>query len=79
MPIGRLVRFNSEKKYGFVRPDSESGPDVFIHCSILQRGGFKSPKVGEPIVFEVGERAGKECVVSCEPLRAWQIEDDDED
>lgn len=78
MPIGRLVRFNNEKKYGFVRPESERGPDVFIHISVLRSGGFKTPTVGEPIVFEVGNRDGKELVVSCEPLKAWQSDDSDE-
>jgi cold shock protein len=74
LPIGRIQRFNQERNWGFVRPESEVGPDVFIHGSDLARAGLKNIKVGDPIVFEVGERRGRECVVSCEALKSWQVD-----
>lgn len=78
MPIGRIVRFNTDRGFGYVRPDSESGPDVFIHISRLNMAGIKNPKVGTPIVYQVGEHKGRECVVDCEALKAWQRADTDD-
>jgi CspA family cold shock protein len=74
MPIGTIRRFNANKGYGFVEPDSESGPDVFIHISMLARAGIKHPKPGDPLIYEVGERDGRERVVSCEALKSWQTD-----
>ena len=77
MPIGRIQRFNSERGFGFLRADSESMEDVFVHLSVLKSAGIKDPKPGSPLIFEVGERNGKPCAVSVEALKAWQIESDD--
>jgi cold shock CspA family protein len=79
MPIGRIVRFNADRGFGFVEPDSEPGSTVFIHISRLILADIKNPKVGTPIVYETGMHKGKPCVVSCEALRSWQVEKDDTD
>jgi cold shock CspA family protein len=77
LPIGRIVRFNTDRGFGFVEPDSEPGSTTFIHISRLNLAGIKDPKVGTPIVYETGMHNGRECVVSCEALRSWQVEVDD--
>jgi cold shock CspA family protein len=79
MPIGRIQRFNSERGFGFVRADSEQLEDVFVHSSVLKSARIKDPKPGSPLIFEVGERNGKPCVISAEALKAWQIDSNDED
>ena len=78
MPIGTLKRFNAARGFGFIAPDSEVGPECFVHISTLARAGIKDPKPGAPLVYEIGERNGKECAVSVEPLKAWQIDSDDD-
>jgi cold shock CspA family protein len=77
MPIGRIARFNTDRGFGFVEPDSEPGATTFVHISRLILAGIKNPKVGTPIIYEVGEHKGKPCVVSCEALKSWQVEVDD--
>jgi CspA family cold shock protein len=78
MPIGTLKRFNADRGFGFIAPDSEVGPECFVHVSILARAGIKNAKPGDPLIYEIGERGGKPCAVSVEALKAWQVEDEDD-
>ena len=79
MPIGTLKRFNADRGFGFIVPDSEPGEDCFVHVSTLARAGLKNAKPGDPLIYEIGERNGKPCAVSVEALKSWQIDSDDED
>ncbi len=48
---GKVKWFNNSKGYGFIGQDS--GPDVFVHFSAIQAGGYKSLQEGDPVEFDV--------------------------
>lgn len=50
MERGTLVRWNDEKGFGFIKPETSNDQDVFIHISALKHMARK-PKVGDEIVF----------------------------
>ena len=51
MASGTVKWFSSEKGYGFI--SQEDGPDVFVHFSAIEGGGFKNLVEGEVVEFEV--------------------------
>jgi CspA family cold shock protein len=52
---GKVKWFSSEKGYGFIQ--RENGPDVFVHHSAIQGGGYKTLEEGEAVEFDVVEDA----------------------
>ncbi|MBX3333703.1 MAG: cold shock domain-containing protein [Nitrospira sp.] len=48
---GTIKWFNDRKGFGFIRLDS--GEDVFVHHSALQEAGFRTPKEGESVEFDI--------------------------
>lgn len=50
---GQVKWFSQEKGYGFIQQDS--GPDVFVHHSQIQSGGFRTLNEGERVEFDVIE------------------------
>lgn len=55
MATGKVKWFSSEKGFGFIQQDD--GPDVFVHHSAIQGGGFRTLEEGERVEFEVVEEA----------------------
>src|SRR6188472_3756273 len=51
MRYGTIVRWDLQKKFGFIRPDR--GPDIFFHISAL--GGCREPRIeiGQPVKYEI--------------------------
>lgn len=49
--IGTVKWFNSSKGYGFIQRDG--GPDVFVHFSAIQMGGYKSLNEGQKVEFSI--------------------------
>ena len=49
--IGTVKWFNGGKGYGFIT--REGGPDVFVHYSAIQGGGFKNLEEGQKVEFTV--------------------------
>ena len=48
---GSVKWFNDAKGYGFIsRPE---GPDVFVHHSAIQGGGFKTLTEGQAVEFDI--------------------------
>ncbi len=52
MATGLVKWFNSEKGFGFLTQDS-GGPDVFVHFSAIQAGGYKSLNENDKVEYEV--------------------------
>ncbi|WP_404364329.1 cold-shock protein [Marinobacter sp.] len=50
---GTVKFFNEAKGFGFIT--RESGPDVFVHYSSIQGGGFKTLAEGQQVEFTVTE------------------------
>jgi CspA family cold shock protein len=48
---GTVKWFNAEKGFGFIATDG-GGPDVFVHYSAIQSGGFRSLEEGDRVEFE---------------------------
>jgi len=48
---GTVKFFNESKGFGFIT--RESGPDVFVHYSAIQGGGFKTLAEGQQVEFTV--------------------------
>ena len=49
---GIVKFFNSERGYGFVKPD-DGGRDVFVHITAVEQAGLKSLNEGQRISFDV--------------------------
>lgn len=53
MPITGTVKFfNTEKGYGFIKPD-DGGRDVFVHVSAVMNSGLGTLNEGQRIAFEI--------------------------
>ena len=48
---GNVKFFNETKGFGFIT--REGGPDVFVHYSAIQGGGFKTLAEGQQVEFTV--------------------------
>lgn len=48
---GTVKFFNEAKGFGFIT--REGGPDVFVHYSSIQGGGFKTLAEGQQVEFTV--------------------------
>jgi CspA family cold shock protein len=49
---GTVKFFNSEKGYGFIKPD-DGGRDIFVHITAVEKAGMKTLAEGQKISFEV--------------------------
>ncbi|WP_037577604.1 cold-shock protein [Phaeacidiphilus oryzae] len=52
MANGTVKWFNGEKGFGFIEQDG-GGPDVFVHYSNINAGGFRSLDEGQKVTFDV--------------------------
>jgi CspA family cold shock protein len=50
MPQGTVQWFGDAKSLGFIA--REGGPDVFVHSSAIEAGGFCSFAAGDVVKFE---------------------------
>jgi uncharacterized membrane protein YsdA (DUF1294 family)/cold shock CspA family protein len=48
---GQLKRWNDDKGFGFIKPDSNSG-DIFLHISAL-KGVSRRPKAGDTVFYNI--------------------------
>jgi CspA family cold shock protein len=60
MATGTVKWFNGTKGFGFIQPD-DSGADVFVHISAVERAGMRSLDEGQKVSFELerDQRSGK--------------------
>ncbi|MCO6185486.1 cold-shock protein [Rhizobium sp. L1K21] len=56
---GTVKFFNSEKGYGFIKPD-EGGADIFVHISAVQASGLTALTENQKVSFDTEpDRRGK--------------------
>jgi len=56
---GTVKWFNREKGYGFISQDN--GPDLFVHYSEIQGGGYRFLNEGDKVEFLITDgRKGKQ-------------------
>ena len=68
MPTGTVKWFNATKGYGFIEPE-ESGADVFVHISAVERSGLSSLNEGQKVSFDIEEgRNGKSAAANIKAL-----------
>jgi len=49
---GTVKFFNSDKGYGFIKPD-DGGRDIFVHITAVERAGLPSLLEGQRLSYEV--------------------------
>jgi cold shock protein len=49
---GTVKFFNTERGYGFIKPD-DGARDVFVHITAVEQAGLKSLNEGQRISFDV--------------------------
>ncbi len=52
MATGTVKWFNAEKGFGFIDQEG-GGPDVFVHYSAIDTGGYRSLDEGQRVQFDV--------------------------
>ena len=52
MAQGPVKWFNAEMGFGFISPD-DNGPDVFVHYSEIQSGGYRSLEENQKVSYTV--------------------------
>lgn len=53
---GTVKWFNTEKGYGFIKPD-DGGKDIFVHHKDIKMEGFRKLEEDERVEFDVETRA----------------------
>ena len=52
MAQGTLKLFNPDKGFGFISPD-DGTPDVFVHYSAIDSGGYRSLEENQKVEYTV--------------------------
>jgi CspA family cold shock protein len=66
MPVGTVKFFNTQKGYGFIRPDDGS-KDVFVHITAVERAGMRSLVEGQKLSYEILTERGKQAAGNLQP------------
>lgn len=67
MDTGTVKFYNSQKGYGFIKPD-QGDKDVFVHATALERAGLYDLAEGQKVAFDLEQdsRSGKTAVKTIE-------------
>lgn len=52
MQQGKIKCFDSNKGYGFIRPD-DGNPDIFVHISDVKRAGYTNLDNDQVVSYEI--------------------------
>ena len=52
MSSGSVKSYSAQKGFGFITPD-EGGPDIFVHHTAVQSGGFRALDINARVQFEI--------------------------
>ena len=63
---GTVLWFNTEKGYGFLKPET-GGADVFVHHSNINVSGFASLDEGQQVNFEIGSGPKGPTAINVQP------------
>jgi CspA family cold shock protein len=65
MANGTVKWFNTDKGYGFIKPQDGS-KDVFVHISAVERSDLRTLNEGQTVSYELqrDQRSGKESAVN---------------
>ncbi len=65
MANGTVKWFNTDKGYGFIKPQDGS-KDVFVHISAVERSDLRTLTEGQEVAYELqrDQRSGKESAVN---------------
>jgi CspA family cold shock protein len=58
MATGTVKFFNTQKGFGFIKPD-DGGKDVFVHITAVQAAGLRGLDEGQAVGFDVLMERGK--------------------
>ena len=59
MPQGTVKFCNDQEGFGFIQPD-DSGKDVFVHISAVERAGMRSLAEGQKVSYDIVTEGGKQ-------------------
>ena len=66
MPVGTVKFFNTQKGYGFIRPEDGS-KDVFVHITAVERAGMRTLNEGQRVSYEIVTERGKQAAGNLQP------------
>ena len=58
MATGTVKFFNSQKGFGFIKPE-DGGKDVFVHISAVERADMSNLNEGRRLSYDVVSERGK--------------------
>ncbi len=69
MATGTVKWFNTQKGYGFIKPD-DGGKDIFVHISAVEKSGLQTLQDDQAISYELftDDRRGKTSAVDLKIL-----------
>ena len=66
MSTGTVKWFNSNKGFGFIKPD-DGGKDLFVHHSDVNATGYATLDEGQKVEYEIGEGRKGPCAKNVIP------------
>lgn len=68
MQKGKVKWFDLNKGYGFIAPDDETGEDIFVHISEVEKAGYRSLVNNQHVGYELFTKKGKSYAINLQLL-----------